>query len=159
MKTENEIIDDMRSIEEKTIDSACELLSTYGGEMRQYLARIAASLCCVEENEIMANTKNIDIVQARWFFWYAYRYMTNESYESMAQRSKAYRHFSASCVGASVAKMSMMISKEPIWTKRWTILKRIVKIMLKNINNETPNEVVTLTITHPKGVTIELKPD
>ena len=159
MKAEEEIINDINKLEEETINEACKLLSAYNKGLKHYLACLVASLCGVSVGDLYTNTKHIGIIQSRWLFWYAYRYMTNESYESISRNSSEWRHFGSACVGQSVTKMAMMISQDDIWSKRWAVLKRMIKIMLRNTSKEqdlfqTP---ITIKVVYPKNVNVELK--
>lgn len=159
IKGEKEITEDVKRLEERTIENVCRLLYAYNGDLRHYLACLVAGLCDVAVGDLYTDTKHINVIQSRWLYWYCYRYMTNESYESISRRSKEWRRFGAACVGQSVAKMSMMISEDDVWAKRWAVMKRIIKIMLKK--NESEPELfpttITLKVTHPKDVIVNLK--
>ena len=50
-----------------------------------------------------------------------------------------------------------MIVNEPIWTKRWIILKRIIKLRDTVVKEKSETETVTMKIIAPKGVKLELK--
>ena len=66
MTTNDDIIkSDMARIEHSTIDAACGLLRQYNVELRRYLVVLVAGLCDVSADDMMTNTKNITIVQAR----------------------------------------------------------------------------------------------
>lgn len=147
----------IHSLEESTIIQACELLRNYDGGLKEHLAHIVAELCNVSVNAMMKETKHIDVVRARWLYWYAYRYMTDESHYSIAQYCSQWRKFTSTCISHSIAKMAVIIDGNSIWAKRWIILKRLIKIMLnKNVGDEQPSNI-TIKITHPKGVNVELK--
>ena len=66
--------------------------------------------------------------------------------------------FTPNGIGQCVNKMSQLISSEPMWTKRWTIIKRIIKI--RDAVTEKKSEG-TITITLPKElkdiINIEIK--
>jgi len=161
MKTDKEIQMDVERIDTNTINVVCDTLRRYNSDTREYLANIVASVCDVTFEEMMQDTKHLYNAHARWLFWYAYRYMTNESYDSIANKTKEYRKFTEACVGICISKMSMMIEQEPIWKKRWILTKRVIKAILDNGNDgimDIPN-VITLKVTPPKGVDIKLQID
>lgn len=158
MTTNDDIIKgDMTKIERSTIDAACGLLRQYNIELRRYLVVLVAGLCDVSADDMMTNTKNITIVQARWLYWYAYRYMTNESYDSIARRN-SWRRFAPSCIAAACSKMAMMISNGTIWTKRWAYLKKIIRIMTDaEKQGELFKDSVMVKVIAPKGIQVEIK--
>lgn len=159
MKSEHEIANEVVSIEDKTISEVLKLLSEYNGDIRDYLAYMTGALCGVCLESVLKDTKHIDVVHARWLFWYAYRYMTGESFESISQRTRQWHKFDDSSISVGVTKMSMLISQNTIWTKRWVILKKIIKVVMKNHDTQLdlfPSTVV-VKVTHPKGVNIEIK--
>lgn len=143
----------IKLIEDETIEKACALLSSYNNKIRDYLACFVSSLCDVEFSELLYDTKHLNVVKARWLYWYAYRYLTNDSFDTIARMTSQNRKFATSCVGSSCAKMSRMIDIEPVWNKRWQILKRIIKIA----NKTSLNESQTIRITYPRNIKIELK--
>ena len=143
----------IKLIEDETIEKACALLASYNNKIHDYIACFVSSLCDVEFKDLMYDTKHLNVVKARWLYWYAYRYLTNDSFDTIAKMTSQYRKFATSCVGSSCAKMSRMIDIEPIWNKRWQILKRIIKIA----NKTSLNESQTIRITYPRNIKIELK--
>lgn len=152
--------------EQELIQEVCNLLHEYNVSTRDNFSHIVSELCKVDEKEMMTDRKNQYNIQARWLYWYALRYMTNESYSSISNSTKYDRHFTVACVCYSIKKMSDLISANTIWTKRWTILKRIIKESAdantfekafdKELSSNNQKEI-TIKITHPKGVKIELK--
>lgn len=157
MNTMEEIKEEILQVEQDSIGKAVELLAKYNGDMRNYLLKITAALCEVSEEDLLKNTSHIEIIQSRWLYWYAYRKMTNDSYESIARKSDNGRKFGAACVGQSITKMTRMICNDPIWKKRWDALKQIMGIMLDKVDLIPVTKNVTIHITHPKGVNVELK--
>lgn len=153
--TEEEIKQVFKENEQATIEYVCGALSTYGFNIRLYLADFVASLCNVEKEKMFSTCNNLDVAQARWLFWYAYRYMTNETYEKIGKLSGDLygKTFTKVGVAASVNKMYTLIEQQPIWRKRWTIIKRIIK-MQNEIDFEPP---LPITITIPKNVELTIK--
>lgn len=154
MKTDEQIKDELKRIDTHVIQSVCNILRQYNKETRDYLADVVAAVCDVTLEDLMTDTKHLHNSHARWFFWYAYRYMTNESYSSIAKRTSSWRKFTESCVGICVGKMSMMIDNEPIWKKRWVIVKRIIKQSYNLIEDEAQEPIKIIV---PQNANVELK--
>lgn len=159
MLNEEKIRNDLNTIDCNTVQQVCDLLKAYNQETLMYLADFVASLCDVTKEELLSDTKKLKNSHARWLYWYAYRYMTNESYETIANKTQEKRKFTDSCVGICVFKMSMMIAQEPIWRKRWIVLKRVVKAILEDNNMEHAQQPPTfvLKVIPPKGIDVKLQ--
>lgn len=158
-RTDEEVQKDMVEIDNETVAKACELLRGKGARMSMYLAEIVASICDVKAEDMLKDRKHLVNAQARWLYWYAYRYMTKESYESMSKRSGVWQHFAPSCIGGSIVKMTMMIDNERIWKKRWIIVKRVITKMLdtETISDEIiGNPTFEIVVTHPNGTDVRV---
>lgn len=153
--TEEEIKQNLEENERITMNCVCDTLSAYGGRIRLYLADFIASLCNVEKEKMFSTCNNLDVAQARWLFWYAYRYMTNETYEKIGKLSgELYgKTFTKVGVAASVNKMYELIENGGIWRKRWLIVKRIIKIS-NTLIEEQENQPIKIVI--PKDANVEL---
>ena len=153
--TIEEIKHELEENERVTMQNVCNALSNYEGNIRMYLADFVASLCNVDMKKMFSESNNLDVAQARWLFFYAYRYMTNETYEKIGRLSgELYgKAFTKVGVAASVNKMYSLIEQQPIWRKRWTTLKRIIKLQ----NDITFEPQVPMTITIPKNVQLTVK--
>ena len=153
--TEEEIKQELADNERLTMLCVCDTLSNYESKIRIYLADFVASLCNVDKEKMFSENNSLDVAQARWLFWYAYRYMTNETYEKIGKLSgELYGKTFTKCgVAASVNKMYTLIEQQPIWRKRWTIVKRIIKMQNEMIIE--PN--IPITITIPKNVELKIK--
>ena len=53
--------------------------------------------------------------------------------------------------------MALLVAQEPIWVKRWTIIKHIIKLRDMVVKEKSEMETVTMKIIAPKGVKVELK--
>lgn len=153
--TEEEIKQNLEENERLMMTCVCDTLVNYERCVRTYLADFIASLCNVETERMFSDDNHLDVAQARWLFWYAYRYMTNETYEKIGKLSgELYgKVFTKVGVASSVNKMNIMIEQQPIWKKRWAIVRRIIK---------TQNEIVfepqiPVTIAVPKNVVLTIK--
>ena len=159
IKSDEQIKSDWEHLENENIEKACEYLRRYEGDIEDYVAEIVASLCNVDVDKMLSDTSVAYLAQARWLYWYALRYMTNETYDKIAERTmrKTPYRFTPNGKGQSINKMSAMIVNEPIWTKRWIILKRIIKLRDTVVKEKVETETVTMKIIAPKGVKLELK--
>lgn len=154
--TEEEIKNELADNERMAMKCVCDTLLNYEGRVRNYLADFVASLCNVEKEKMFSENNSLDVAQARWLFWYAYRYMTGETYEKIGRLSyDTYgKTFTKVGVASSVNKMSVMIEQQPIWKKRWTIVKRIIRIT-NSLIDENTEEPIKIII--PKNANVELK--
>lgn len=155
MKEEIFVLEKMSEIDKQTLDSICDLLRGYESKIQYWLAYFVSSLCNVELDKMLTDCNTLSVAQSRWLFWYAYRRMTNETYEKIANVSSQYygKFFTTATVANGITKMAQMIECEPIWTKRWVIIKRIIKQYRENlIENEEPIKIVV-----PKNAKVELK--
>ena len=154
--TEEEIKKKLEDNERITMQCVCDTLKNYGGRARVYLAEFVASLCNVETKRMFSSSNDLDVAQARWLFWYAYRYMTNETYEKIGKLSMPLygKAFTKVGVASSVNKMYTLIEQKPIWRKRWTIIKRIIK-QSENLIEENAQKPIKIII--PKDANVELK--
>jgi chromosomal replication initiation ATPase DnaA len=153
--TEEEIKNELADNERIAMKCVCDTLLNYEGRVRNYLADFVASLCNVETERMFSDDNHLDVAQARWLFWYAYRYMTNETYEKIGKLSgELYgKAFTKVGVASSVNKMNMMIEQQPIWKKRWTIVKRIIKLQSEMVFEPQ----IPITISIPKNVELTIK--
>lgn len=153
--TEEEVKRNLEENERITMQSVCDTLRNHEGCTRAYLASFVASLCNVDEERMFSACNDLDVAQARWLFWYAYRYMTNETYEKIGRLSEELygKVYTKVCVASSVNKMYSLIEQQPVWRKRWTIIKRIIK----ESNGTVVEPPTPITITIPKNVELTIK--
>lgn len=155
MKTDDEIKDDWKRLDSENLEKACEYLRRIEGDIEDYLADIVAAMCNIDVDEMFKNTSIAYIAQPRWLYWYAVRYVTNETYEKIAARTSKHGFaFAPNGIGQSINKMAKMIDAKTLWAKRWTMLKHIIKLRDVNIAKE---ETVTFRVIAPKGYKLELK--
>ena len=159
MKTDEQIKNDWQRLETENIEKACDLLRQHESRIEDYMADIVASLCNVDCAEMLTNSSVAYLAQARWLYWYAIRYMTNETYDKIAIRTTAKSgcKFTPNGIGQSINKMALLVAQEPIWVKRWAIIKRIIKLRDTAVKEKSEMETVTMKIIAPKGVKVELK--
>lgn len=156
MKTDEQIKADWMRLDDENLRMACEYLSRCESDVEDYLAETVASLCNIDVADMLSDTSTTYLAYPRWLYWYAVRYLTNETYEKIALRTeKKYGYkFSPNGIGQSINKMAALITREPIWTKRWTIIKHIIKL---RDTNEMHQDTVTMRLIAPKGVKVELR--
>ena len=154
--TEEEIKQELVNNEQRMIECVCNALSNYEIDMRTHLARFVSALCDVEIERMFSDDNHLDVAQARWLFWYAYRYMTGETYEKIGKLSERIygKSFTKVGVASSVNKMYELIEQQPIWRKRWTIIKRIIK-QSESLIEENAQKPIKIII--PKDANVELK--
>ena len=153
--TEEEIKQTLESDERTAMQLVCDILSNHEKSIRAYLADFVASLCSIDRERMFSVCNDLDVAQARWLYFYAYRYMTNDTYEKIGKLSgELYgKTFSKAGVAASVNRMYSLIEQQPIWRKRWTIVKRIIKLQ----NEMVFEPQVPITITIPKNIELTIK--
>lgn len=128
IKNEEEIVRDWREIHDEHAKQICDILHDHELKVQDYLAHMVAAQCDVTTQDMMTKDDRLHFSHARWLFWYAYRYMTNDTYEHIAQISERFgRKFTQQGISASVNKMSSLIAAETVWTKRWILVKKVIK--------------------------------
>lgn len=149
MQSDEQIQREWESLDNDDIKQICNILSKHETKIQEYLINCVAALCDVPTDEMMTSTSNVSCVHARWFFWYTYRYMTNEPFAKIAERTnKNYgRLYSIPTVANGVNKISEMIASNGIWNKRWVLIKRIIKQRnTSEINGQIDNNRVVINV-------------
>ena len=153
--TEEELKNKLDETDNASMQAVCNILRQEGKNTRVYLADFVAALCDVEKEKMFSACNDIEVAQARWLYFYAYRKMTNETYDRIGSLSSNVfeKSFTKTGVSLGVKKMYYMIEQSPIWKKRWNIIKRIICEQNEAIK-EPP---VPITITIPKNVELTIK--
>lgn len=134
------------------IQEAIKHLKLHEQDLQDYLAELITSLCDVTVEEAFESTDVIYLAHARWLYWYAYRYMTNESYEKIAKRSSRFGHtFHLRSIQSGVNKMAVMIERETLWRQRWSVVKQIIR-ELQETDDEGKKMDNTIIIQVPRGL-------
>ena len=160
MKEREETDKPLLALEDETVNGVCELLRNHEFRIQDYLAEFISAMCDVSMQEMFSNSSSTRKLQPRWLFWYAYRYMTNETYDKIGEVTRRYSNhrFTTNSIGQCINKMAATIESEPIWKKRWTIIKRIIKLRDADVKKSSDS---TITITVPKElkdiINIEIK--
>lgn len=163
IKTEDETKKDWNKLDVDNVNKICELVRSYERDIQDYLADLVASLCDLTVSDMMVKDERLHCNHARWLFWYAYRHMTNDTFEHLSQITERYgRKYSFQGINLAVNKMSMLIADNTIWTKRWTILKQLIKTRDRsqefdfNQCPKAPTDKVTITIPQELKSKIEI---
>jgi len=150
IKSDNEIKSDWNALEEESLKDICERVKSYERNIQDYLADVVAALC-------------VHCNHARWLFWYAYRHMTNDTFEHLSQITDRYgRKFAHQSINSAVNKMSVLIADNTIWTKRWVVIRRIIKARDQSIEidfgqaKQVPTDKVTISIPQDLKSKIEI---
>jgi chromosomal replication initiation ATPase DnaA len=156
--TDEEIKKTLEGFDESHLEQALRHLRQYEGDVQNYLADCVAAICGVKKNDMFTNNKKEYYVHARWLFWYAYRYMTNESYDKIAYISSANgHHFVLRTIQSCTGKMAMMIESEPLWKKRWMVIKRIIKLYNSMDSDKQTDNTIVVQIPRNLKDTISIK--
>lgn len=158
MRDDKSIQNDWKELD--SMDKILQALRSREINVLDYLADISSAICNVTKEDMFGSKDKSVISQTRWFFWYSYRYMTGESYERIASLTKDYsgtdKDFTRSAIGMGIRRMSELITNDPLWNKRWIIIKRIIKL---RDNEEIAEGVITINIPRKlrEHVKIEIK--
>lgn len=152
-KTDEEIRNEWKALDTKNVEMACEFLSRHEIQIQDYLADIVSSLCNTGKAFILClKNKELKYVHARWLLWYAYKYLTAESYKTMSM-NKLCSCVDVNSIRYGVTKMDEMIEREPLWKKRWTIVKRILDMR----NDTEPKIDNVIVIQVPRDIKDKIK--
>lgn len=162
-KEDNEVRSELNEISQETVEEACKLLSSSNASKRKYLLDFVASICDVDPNDMFSPIKKLDFVHARWLYWYAYQYLTNETCSHISRMESDKREFTASGVNTAISRMSMMIANQAKWKNKWLVVKRIIGIMneecgteMKLFSEQNETKTVTVTIVKPRDVEVKV---
>jgi chromosomal replication initiation ATPase DnaA len=145
-------------VEYKHIEKALEHLRQHEEDIRIYLADCVAAVCGVERKDMFSESDVACFAHSRYLYWYAYRYMTGEAYEKIARQvPDDGHHFVLRSVQNGVNKMSRMIEEEPVWKRRWTIIKRIIKLRWQEDEGIDKTIVIQVPKTLKGKVNISIK--
>ena len=147
MKSDDVILTEIGAIDD--VEHVINLFRDSEIDMMTYLADTVASLCNIDKDEMLSKTARPHIANARWLYWYAYRYMTRETYEKIAEMTNriAKGHFTASTICSACNRMEELKSSEPMWQKRWNTIKRIVR--MRDCSG-SGNDEYTITVCVPR---------
>ena len=159
MKNDELIRQEYKRIEREYVDKAIDLLRKYSDNIELYIADIVASLCNVDVNEMFDKSNEITLAQARWLYWHSIRYLTNDTYDKIARRTNHERgcSYMPNSIGQCINKMSALIEQEPMWKKRWTIIKRIIRLIQSEDDCNSVDNTITINIPKEMKRKLNLK--
>lgn len=129
MKSDEEIVQEWKSLEDSNLNRICQLLDEYEIDVQTYLIDLVASLCHTSRLVMMTNTSDASAVYSRWLYWKACKYMTCEPLERIACTSSKFgRTYHPSTVCNGINKMNGLVETKGIWKSRWQIVKRIINL-------------------------------
>lgn len=151
-------------IENDMVNNICDMVRSYNRSVQDYLAEIVAELCEVSVEDMMNKEDRLHCNHARWLFWYAYRNMTNDTFEHIATVTEKYgRRYTLQGINSAVNKMSSLITDNTVWTKRWIVIKRIIRTRDTNLefdfgqNQDIPSDRIFISIPRELKGKVEIK--
>ena len=150
-----DVVEKWKQLDTYNIEQACNYIRKMEQDVREYLAQFVAAICNVDVESMLAKTDVIYLANARWLYWYAYRYMTNESYEKIAADTSRNGHkYKLRSVQGGVNKMADLIDKQPLWERRWHAVKKFIKLRDTQVDEHIDN---TIVIQVPRDVKDKIK--
>lgn len=130
MINEESVKAELREVQDVAMKEIDLALSKVDYDIQNMLSKYVASVCNVEEGDMLAPVSNLHATQARWLYWYALRYMTGATYDHIAEMS-AFDGAQVRAVSVSkgIAKISVLIDRDRSWTARWRVIKHIIKLV------------------------------
>lgn len=147
-----------KDMEDASMQEICVVLKRYDYNVQTMLAYYVASLCDISIVDMLSQSDKSHIAQSRWLFWYAYRYMTNETYERIAQRCVVDGcAFSSESIRVGCAKISSLVETDFMWRRRWNVIKHIIKLWNESFDemHDVGKKKITLNISD--GIEVEIK--
>lgn len=156
MKGENEILSEWEGVEQTVVSEIEHVVSKYDYVCINFLACHIAAMCNVDVADMLSSCDKVYLSQARWLYWYAVRYMTNETYERIAQKTSMERcKFSSESIRVGCQKISMLIETDYIWANRWKLIKHIIKLKYKK-DDENKKQKIVVNIPISSNIEIEI---
>lgn len=150
--------DSLNARREKAVSEAINTIKENSTDLFGCIVHITSMLSDVNEEDIFSVMRQrSDILYARWFVWYAYRYATAETYSSIAHIMERYGDFNKDVICGAVIKMGKVLESNNRWHKRWVIVKKIIDEYKAQGMEQSEKDTVTLTIRHAAHVNIEIK--
>lgn len=152
---EEQLKNKFKENEDNAILGICKILANYECNICEHIADLVSYSCNVKKERMFSDDRSWDSAQARGLFFYAYKYITNNTYDQISRMTNDVygRKFTRECIRTSVIKMSELIEKQTIWNKRWSMLKAIIKSQMEY----TKEPQVEITIKVPKNVIATIK--
>lgn len=116
-----------------------DVLRKHSYDIPNILLTYIASICDVEEEELLGLSHTAHISQARWLYWMALRYLSGDTYEKIAEQTKSCaHHFTGRAVGKGIMNIDNLIRTTPMWAYRWRMVSSAIQFCKEQLlsNNE-----------------------
>lgn len=116
-------------------------------QINDSLLTFILSICNVTTQDFMTKSNQYHS-QVKWLYWYACRYIRNETYLKISQRQITSRkQYTLDAVRKGVERMSDLINTDIIWKERWDAL-----LDYCNARPIKQDSKIKLTIDLPRGI-------
>jgi chromosomal replication initiation ATPase DnaA len=152
--TEKQLKEELEKNDVLVVQNICNTLSSHDVNIVKNLADFVASLCNVSKEKMFSSCIDIDVSHARWLFFYAYRYMTNDTYKKIGEMTEKVhgKRFSQIGIAKCVSMMEQLMEQHQVWKKKWLIIRKIIKEVNCNENFE-----YTITVNIPDELKDKIK--
>lgn len=156
---EDVLLDNLKENERETMRNVCEALRGHENTIKNSIAEYVASLCNVSADDILGGKDGMDVIQARWMFFHAYKYMTGDTCGSIGRlvKNSNGEPYRPQSVSYGITQISALIESVPLWYKRWIILRSVIKKANDVISSDVePINDEPVKIIVPKNIKVEL---
>lgn len=115
-------------------------------QINDSLLTFILSICNVTTQDFMTKSNQYNS-QVKWLYWYACRYIKNETYLKISQRQTLRKQYTLDAVRKGVERMSDLINTDIIWNERWNAI--LDYCHAKPIKQNTK---IKMTIELPQGI-------
>lgn len=113
-----------------------EVLQRHGYDIQRIITSYVAYVCGVDEDEILASSHKPHISQSRWMLWRALRYITGDTYDQIAERTRSSNYrFTGRGVGKGITNITSLINTTPIWGYRWRMVSNAIQFCREQLLN------------------------
>ena len=156
---EEKVKRDWRNMREKDFDEISTILSNMDYDMQTMIGSFVASICHVDYADLHSMNNKQEVTHARWLYWYALRWWSDESYERISERTMMDgRRFTSANIGIGITKMVKMTSVQGMWRDRFAVVKKFIRLKedpmsykVSDFCNPLP-ERYKLTLKMPKAL-------
>lgn len=100
-----------------------------------------ANLCGVDSADMIYNTDEMYLAQARWLYWYSLRYMTQYTFTRLCEITQIEGHcFVWRTIAYGVRLMGHLIEVDSTWKARWKRTKNFIRELQKQEEEENEEE-------------------
>ena len=129
MKDNDTIKQEWEDLHDKSFREIDAVLRKYDYNALTMLSSFVAGICDVDTADLLTSSANMYISQCRALFWYAYRHMTQDTYERISKKTAIEGcRFSHDTVRKACEKMKELINSDPHWKGRWINVRRFIRL-------------------------------